>query len=52
MKFFLACLVWLAIGVILGLGILMLSKGNAWLFVVSMLGFVLAVAKIGCSQGT
>ncbi len=36
-------------GVAIGLGILMAVKGSPWLLIASMLGFVIAVGKIGCT---
>jgi hypothetical protein len=48
MKFLLAMLVWLIMGVLIGAGILMAVKGSIWLLVLSLLGFVVLVARIGC----
>jgi hypothetical protein len=48
MKFSLAILVYLAIGVVLGLGILLTIKGNPWLLIASSLAYVAAFAKLGC----
>jgi hypothetical protein len=39
---------WLLIGLVLGLGIFLLTKGSAWLLIISVIGFIVAVAKIGC----
>jgi len=50
MKFFYACFVWLAIALILGLGLFLFAvKGSPWLFIASIIGFVVAVGKIGCA---
>ena len=48
MNFVYACLAWVVIGIILGVGILLAVKGSLWLLILGFLGFVLAVAKIGC----
>jgi hypothetical protein len=49
MKFFLAILVWLIIGTILGLAVFMAAKGSLWLLGLSLVAFVFAVGKIGCA---
>ena len=50
MKVLYAVVAWLCIAFVLGLGIyLFAAKGNPWLFIVSVAGFVVAVGKIGCS---
>jgi F0F1-type ATP synthase assembly protein I len=48
MKFLMAILAYLAIGAILGWGILLTVKGNPWLMIVGLLAYVLAFAKLGC----
>ena len=48
MKFLMAILAYLAIGVVLGLGILLTVRGNPWLLIVGFLAYVVAFAKIGC----
>ena len=35
-------------GVILGAGILLAIKGSPWLLIAGLIGFVIAVGKIGC----
>jgi hypothetical protein len=35
-------------GLVLGYGILLTVKGNPWLLVVSLLAYLVLVAKIGC----
>lgn len=50
MKFFLACLAWLAIGAVLGLGIYLFAvKQSIWLLALATIGFIVAVGKIGCA---
>jgi hypothetical protein len=49
MKLLCAFAVWMAMGLVLGLGILMAVKGNPWLLIVAFAGFVVAVGKIGCA---
>ena len=48
MKFLLAVLAYLVIGLVLGWGILLAVKGNAWLLIVGFLAYVVAFAKLGC----
>ncbi|MEW6159962.1 MAG: hypothetical protein AB1813_21240 [Verrucomicrobiota bacterium] len=44
-----AILVWMVMGIVLGVGLwLMTAKGSPWLLVVGLLGFILGVARIGC----
>ena len=43
-----ALLVYLLMGLVLGYGILLTVKGNPWLLLVSLLGYFVLVAKIGC----
>ena len=50
MKFLYACLAWLGIGTVLGLGIYLASSGSPWLLIVASLGFIVAVGKIGCAK--
>ena len=52
MKFILAWLVTLGMAVVLGLGILLAVQGKWWLLAVGALAYVLAFARIGCSQGS
>ena len=40
--------VWIGMGVVLGAGILMAVKGSPWLLIAGVVGFVIAVGKIGC----
>jgi hypothetical protein len=47
-KFVLALLVYLLMGLVLGYGILLTVKGNPWLLIVGFLSYVLLFAKIGC----
>ena len=48
MKLLLAFAVWIGMGVVLGAGILMAIKGSPWLLIAGLIGFVIAVGKIGC----
>lgn len=49
MKLFLAFLVWIIMGVIIGMGMLSaVAKGSFWLLILALLGFIVLVAKIGC----
>lgn len=48
MKFFLAIVVYLLIGVVLGWGILLALKGNFWVVGVAFLAYVVAFGKLGC----
>jgi hypothetical protein len=50
MKLILAFAVWLIMAAILGAGLLLAVKGSPWLLVLGMLGFIVAVGKIGCSS--
>ncbi len=48
MKFLLAILAYLLLGLVLGLGILLTVKGQPWLLITGLLVYVLMVAKLGC----
>jgi hypothetical protein len=48
MKLFLAVLVYLLIGAVLGWGLLLLMAGKPWLLLAAVVVYVLAFAKIGC----
>ena len=48
MKFFGVMFAYLFIGLILGLGILGVTHGHLWFFVVGVLVYLAAFAKIGC----
>ncbi len=48
MKFILAILAYLLIGVVLGWGILLTVKGHPWLLIVGFLVYAVAFAKLGC----
>jgi hypothetical protein len=48
MKFLWAMLVWLIMGAFIGAGIIVAVKGHVWLLLVSVLAFILMVARIGC----
>ena len=49
MKLLWAFLVWIGMGAVLGSGILLAVKGNPWLLIAGIVGFVIAVGKIGCA---
>src|SRR5207302_9924785 len=48
MKLLYAFAAWIAMGTVLGAGILMAVKGSPWLLIAGLIGFVIAVGKIGC----
>ena len=48
MKFLLAIVAYLVIGLILGWGILLTVKGEPWLLIVGFLVYAAAFAKLGC----
>ena len=48
MKFFMSCVVYVMIGVVLGAGILLTVKGSPWLLIFGFIGYVLAFSKFGC----
>jgi hypothetical protein len=48
MKLLCAFAVWIGMGIVLGAGILMAIKGSLWLLIAGLIGFIIAVGKIGC----
>jgi hypothetical protein len=48
MNFLLATVAYLFIGLVLGVGIVMAARGNAWLLVFGGLAYVVAFATMGC----
>ncbi len=49
MKFLLPLLIWIVMGAIIAAGIVIAVLGKGlWLMVLSLLGFVVMVAKYGC----
>jgi F0F1-type ATP synthase assembly protein I len=48
MKFLAAMFAYLAIGIVLGWGILLTVKGNPWLLIAGFLGYVVLLGAIGC----
>jgi len=48
MKFLLAIVAYLVMGLVLGWGILLAVKGEPWLLVVGFLAYALAFAMLGC----
>jgi hypothetical protein len=49
MNFWMSFFAWLAIATVLGLGLLWASYGTYWLLIVSLIGFIYAIARIGCA---
>ena len=49
MKLFSVILVWLIMGAILGTGLLWAVQGSPWLLLLGVIGFIVAVGKIGCA---
>jgi hypothetical protein len=50
MKFLFAIVVYLLMGLVLGWGILLLIKGSPWLLIATLLAYIIAFAKIGCTS--
>lgn len=48
MKFLWAIIAYLAIGAVLGWGILLMVKGQPWLLIAGFLAYAVAFAKVGC----
>ena len=48
MRFLLAIIAYLALGLILGCGILLTVKGQPWLLIVAFLIYLVAFVKLGC----
>jgi F0F1-type ATP synthase assembly protein I len=48
MKFLAAIIAYVAIGLILGWGILLAVKDEPWLLIVALLTYAVAFAKLGC----
>ena len=49
MNFLFACLAWLVIAFLIGLGIFLAAvKGSIWLLVIVTLAFIVGVYQIGC----
>jgi hypothetical protein len=51
MKFVLAIVVYLAISIVLGWGILLSFHGAPWLLIAGFLVYAVAFAKLGCLPG-
>jgi len=49
MKFALAILVYLLMGILLVAGMLMAMKGSLWLLITAALAYLVAFARIGCA---
>jgi hypothetical protein len=52
MKFLSSMAVYLGMGVVLAWGILLTMKGNPWLLIVGLVGYLLALWRIGCASGS
>jgi hypothetical protein len=50
MKLFLAVLVYLLIGAVLSWGILLALGGKPWLLIGSLIAYIVAFGKIGCTS--
>jgi hypothetical protein len=48
MKFALAIVAYLIIGIVLGLGILEAVKGSYWILIAGFLAYVITFGKVGC----
>jgi len=48
MKFAMAILVYVLMGLVLSAGILLLLAGKPWLFIIALLAYIVAFGKIGC----
>jgi hypothetical protein len=48
MKFLMAIIAYLLIGLVLGWGIILTVKGNPWLLIVGFLAYAVGFAKLGC----
>ena len=48
MKFLFAVLAYLAIGAVLGWGILLAVKGSPWVLIAGFVTYVVAFGRIGC----
>lgn len=50
MKFILAMVVYLLMGLVLAWGILLMMGGNPWLLIAAGLAYLIAFSKIGCAS--
>ena len=50
MKFTLAVVVYILIGLVLSWGILGIMRGNYWLFIAGAAAYLLAFARFGCTH--
>jgi len=48
MKFVMAIVAYLIIGVVLGAGIIAAVKGSPWFLIFGLIAYVVSFAKIGC----
>jgi hypothetical protein len=49
-KLILAIAVWLLMGVLLSTGLLLAVNGRPWLLLAGVIGFIIAVGRIGCAS--
>jgi hypothetical protein len=49
MKFLAALIVWFVMGAIITAGLVLATTGKPLLLILGLLGFILAVGKIGCA---
>ncbi len=50
MKFTMSIVVYLLIGLVIGLGIYKMLLGNYWWLIASLVAYLLAFARIGCAH--
>jgi hypothetical protein len=50
MKLVFAVAVWLIMGAIISTGLVLAVNGSPWLLLAGVLGFIIAVGKIGCAS--
>lgn len=51
MKFVMSMAVYLAIAALLAYGLLLTMKGNPWLLIAGVVGYLVALWRIGCTTG-
>ncbi|MHC1766405.1 MAG: hypothetical protein AB9869_19245 [Verrucomicrobiia bacterium] len=49
MKFTLALVVYLLMGLVLGWGILLVMKGSYWFLIAGLIAYLIAFARFGCT---
>ncbi len=50
MKFTLALVVYLLMGLVLGWGILLVMKGSYWFLIAGLIAYLIAFARFGCTE--